>query len=40
MAQLVMDDDDDDDNICRENQNTRFMFDNFYYPSKILLFVR
>jgi hypothetical protein len=40
MAQLVMDYDDDDDDIYRENQNTRLMFDNFFYPSKILLFVR
>jgi hypothetical protein len=22
--------DDDDDDICRENQNTRFLFDNFF----------
>jgi len=24
------DDDDDDDKICRENQNTRFLFDSLF----------
>ena len=27
---MTDDDDDDVDNICRENQNTRFLFDNFF----------